>query len=78
MDSSVSPKDEIWFLRMRHHISIGLYQGVFFWGLSGGSDKLTVHLDQVYRLGLNAAIPPLPPCLNGVHKANFAFPLPNW
>jgi len=25
MDSSVSPKDEIWFLRVCHHISVGLY-----------------------------------------------------
>jgi len=25
MDSSVSPKDEIWFLRLRHYISTGLY-----------------------------------------------------
>jgi len=25
MDSSVSPKDEIWFLRVYHHISTGLY-----------------------------------------------------
>ena len=25
MDSSVSPEDEIWFLRVCHHISIGLY-----------------------------------------------------
>jgi len=26
MDSSVSPKDEIWFLRVCHHISTALYQ----------------------------------------------------
>ena len=26
MDSSVSPKDEIWFLHVCHHISIGLYR----------------------------------------------------
>ena len=26
MDSSISPKDEIWFLRVCHHISTGLYQ----------------------------------------------------
>jgi len=25
MDSSISPKDEIWFLRVCHHISTGLY-----------------------------------------------------
>ena len=25
MDSSVSPKDEIWFVRVCHHISTGLY-----------------------------------------------------
>jgi len=25
MDSSVSPKDEIWFLSVCHHISIGIY-----------------------------------------------------
>ena len=25
MDSSVSPKEEIWFLRVCHHISTGLY-----------------------------------------------------
>jgi len=28
MDSSVSPKDEIWFLRLCHHISTGLYLNV--------------------------------------------------
>ena len=27
MDSSVSPKDEIWFLCVCHHISPGLYEG---------------------------------------------------
>jgi hypothetical protein len=26
MDSSVSPKDEIWFLRVCHHISNGVYK----------------------------------------------------
>jgi hypothetical protein len=26
MDSSVSPKDEIWFLRVCHHISKAVYQ----------------------------------------------------
>jgi hypothetical protein len=25
MDSSVSPKDKIWFLRVCHHITTGLY-----------------------------------------------------
>jgi len=29
MDSSVSPKDEIWFLRVCHHISTGLYHCTF-------------------------------------------------
>jgi hypothetical protein len=29
MDSSVSPKDEIWFLRVCHHISTGLYSKCF-------------------------------------------------
>jgi len=28
MYSSVSPKDEIWFLRVCHHISIGLYYSI--------------------------------------------------
>jgi len=28
MDSSVSPKDEIWFLRVRHHISNTVYNEV--------------------------------------------------
>jgi len=26
MDSSVSPEDEIWFLRVCHHISTGFYR----------------------------------------------------
>ena len=31
MDSTVSPKDEIWFLRVCHHISTGLYHlGVYY------------------------------------------------
>ena len=29
MDSSVSPKDEIWFLSVCHHISTGLYHIVW-------------------------------------------------
>jgi len=29
MDSSVSPKDEIWFLRVCHHSSTGLYRVLF-------------------------------------------------
>jgi len=29
MDSSVSPKNEIWFLRVCHHISTGLYHWIF-------------------------------------------------
>ena len=29
MDSSVSPKDEIWFLRVCHHISNAVYQNIF-------------------------------------------------
>jgi len=28
MDSSVSPKEEIWFLRVCHHISTGLYHRI--------------------------------------------------
>jgi len=30
MDSSVSPKDEIWFLRVCHHISNAVYDKVFY------------------------------------------------
>jgi len=29
MDSSISPKDEIWFLRVCHHISTDLYGRAF-------------------------------------------------
>jgi hypothetical protein len=29
MGSSVSPKDEIWFLRLCHHISNAVYQWFF-------------------------------------------------
>jgi len=29
MDSSVSPKDEIWFLRVCHHISNAVYLCIF-------------------------------------------------
>ena len=29
MDSSVSPKDEIWFLRVCHHISNAVYYPAF-------------------------------------------------
>ena len=29
MDSSISPKDEIWFLRVCHHISTGFYHAVW-------------------------------------------------
>jgi hypothetical protein len=28
MDSSISPKDEIWFLRVCHHISKAVYQQI--------------------------------------------------
>jgi len=37
MDSSVSPEDEIWFLRMCHHISNAVYCHV-----SGGTDGTAV------------------------------------
>jgi hypothetical protein len=30
MDSSVSPKDKVWFLRVCHHISTGIYYLFFF------------------------------------------------
>jgi len=33
MDSSISPKDEIWFLRVCHHISNAVYHTVPFSGL---------------------------------------------
>jgi len=35
MDSSVSLKDQIWFLRVCHHVSIVLYH--FDWGRSGAA-----------------------------------------
>ena len=34
MDSSVSPKDEIWFLRVCHHISNAVYQCSFAFTLN--------------------------------------------
>jgi len=33
MDSSVSPKEEIWFLRVCHHISNAVYHGMASWYL---------------------------------------------
>ena len=42
MDSSVSPKDEIWFLRVCHHISTGLYNMVIRFTLSLIGKRLPV------------------------------------
>jgi len=43
MDSSVSPKDEMWFLRVYHHISTGLYiRGLF---VATGVLHVTRHAD---------------------------------
>jgi len=45
MDSSVSPKDEIWFLRVCHHISTGLYTAVPSAQCSAGGASCAVSLD---------------------------------
>jgi len=42
MDSSVSPKDEIWFLRVCQHISTGLYQHVVLGEVRIGPSCLTL------------------------------------
>jgi hypothetical protein len=44
MDSPVSPKDEIWFLRVCHHISTGLYRQVL---LGEGEDLTVIVLEHV-------------------------------
>jgi len=55
MDSSVSPKDEIWFLRGCHHISNAVYlriqqvTGVLSQGLRGRDMKLTTHFHLASR-----------------------------
>jgi len=41
MDSSVSPEDEIWFLRVCHHISTDLYQEYFLRSKGGRCVELT-------------------------------------
>jgi len=48
MDSSVSPKDEIWFLRVCHHISNAVYSRVR-WGSSANSKKH--HTSRMSNLG---------------------------
>ena len=47
MDSSVSPKDDIWFLRVCRHISTGLYEKERFTAVP---DKLKV------RSGLGSGV----------------------
>jgi len=42
MNSSVSPKDEIWFLRVCHHISTGLYLNWSLWHTSYGKFYICV------------------------------------
>jgi len=39
MDSSVSPKDEIWFLRVCHYISKAVYLGEKTWKKGDGCAK---------------------------------------
>jgi hypothetical protein len=43
MESSVLPKDEIWFLRLCHHIS----NAVYLPGVGGGNKKEREHLEVV-------------------------------
>jgi len=63
MDSSVSPKDEIWFLCVYHHISTGLYHalssnvGLMKTGNIGtvtwsGHDQFPPNLCHVHRTGI--------------------------
>ena len=48
MDSPVSPKDEIWFLCLCHHISTGLYpRELSPWNISARSRNLANHLQLV-------------------------------
>ena len=44
MDSSVSPKDEIWFLRVCHHISNSVYTVVTSTLLPSGASKMDIPL----------------------------------
>jgi len=57
MNESVSPKDEIWFLRVCHHISTGLYLH------SGGrgpakfaSGYAVLHMAKILEFALRAKI----------------------
>jgi hypothetical protein len=49
MDSSVSEKDEIWFLRMCYHISNELYYTGYFlsgfdlWSVQAGPETISFH-----------------------------------
>jgi len=43
MDSSVSPKEETWFLRVCHHISTGIYLTSKQWTQRNVSEDLNVH-----------------------------------
>jgi len=49
MDSSVSPKDEIWFLRVCHYFSTGLYLKNGSWYIRKNMDLIKIHT--VYLLG---------------------------
>ena len=42
LDSSVSPKEEIWFLRVRHHISTGLYYILSYYLIIFGEQLLNL------------------------------------
>jgi RNase P/RNase MRP subunit p29 len=68
MDSSVSPKDEIWFLRVCHHISNVVYLGVrlVYFTLQGqdvgrkswkyGGEVHVFNLNSARYVGLKSAV----------------------
>jgi hypothetical protein len=73
MDSSVSPKDEIWFLRVCHHISNTVYQEYFLGGKGGRCVGLAVPRKYADCLEIwQPLMEPSGPALRVLYKQNNA------
>jgi hypothetical protein len=55
MDSSVLAKDEIWFLRVCHHISTGLYADSYHWRLAQQVTSLQLNMNQLTSAVISAS-----------------------
>ena len=74
MDSPISPKDQVWFLRVCHHISNPVYQENFLWVKTAGAWGWQPHLLLVSNVMKSGSLNLLEP--SGPHRACYGTALP--